>query len=231
MCDAIRPTTPTSSPRARGLVAVVLVGGMLLAACGGGSGNPGIAAVASTTTTAAPAGATAPTPSGSSTATGGSAGGAHGSATSAAVQAGVLAFSKCMRASGVPNFPDPRPGGGLLISTGDGIDASSPAFKTAQAKCGKLMPGGAPPAPGAQTHPAPQVLSQMLKVAGCMRGHGVADFPDPRTSVPSNIRAALGGPGTVSVIDGVVFVLPARIEQSPLFVHAAKVCAFPLRHR
>jgi hypothetical protein len=56
----------------------------------------------------------------------------------------ALKFSKCMRANGVPNFPDPtfnNSGGGakLQIGSGSGIDPNSPQFQAAQAKCGKEL--------------------------------------------------------------------------------------------
>jgi hypothetical protein len=132
-----------------------------------------------------------------------------------------------MRSNGIPNFPDPTPGGGLFFQRGAGIDPSSPAFKAAQAKCRKLLPGGGPPGPGTQTNPSPQALAQMVKVAQCMRRHGISNFPDPRTSVPSN----LAGARMISIIDGVVLVFPATIdEQSPLFTRAAAACNFPLHN-
>jgi len=147
------------------------------------------------------------------------------------MQSEALAFSKCMRANGLPSFPDPQPGGGFLFQRGTGVDPSSPRFKAAQAKCLKLQPGGRPLAPGTQTHPSAQELGQMVKVAQCMRRHGIYDFPDPRTSIPSNPRAVLGGNGVISDIDGVVLVFPARIdEQSQAFTRAATTCNFPLHN-
>jgi len=134
-----------------------------------------------------------------------------------------------MRANGVPNFPDPKAGGGFVFQTGTGVNPSSPVFEAAQAKCQKLVPSG--PRPGAQTHPSPQALTQMVNVAECMRRHGIYNFPDPRTSVPSNPRAAVGGNGVISDIDGVILVFPGTIdEQSPAFTRAAAVCKFPLHN-
>lgn len=98
-------------------------------------------------------------------------------------------------------------------------------FKAAQAKCLHLLPGGGPPGPGTATHPSAQALAQMLKIAECMRRHGISEFPDPRTSVPSN----LAGVSVISDIDGVILVFPSTIdEQSPAFVRAAAACDFPL---
>jgi hypothetical protein len=203
------------SPARKNLrVAVLATVAVLLAGCGGGSSsNGGVAHLGSSAR--------------SSTAT--SDGGA--SPGSSAPEAAALAFSKCMRASGVPNFPDPKPGGGFLFHQGAGIDPSSPAFEAAQAKCQKLMPAGAL-APGSTTQPSAQTVAHYLAVAQCMRRHGISDFPDPRTSVPSNLRAALGGrSGVISDIEGVILVFPGTIdEQSPAFTQAAAACAFPLHN-
>ena len=145
------------------------------------------------------------------------------------MQQDALKYAECMRSSGVPTFPDPSPGGGFVFQTGSGVDRSSPAFKSAQAKCQKLMPGIGP-APGATTHPSARWLAHMVQVAECMRRHGVPDFPEPRTSIPSNPFPA-GSPGVISDIQGVILVIPGSIDmQSPLFTRAAAVCAFPLHN-
>jgi hypothetical protein len=53
----------------------------------------------------------------------------------------MLAYAQCMRDSGVPNFPDPKPGEGINID-GDVLDLNSPAFKAAEQACASLGPGG-----------------------------------------------------------------------------------------
>jgi hypothetical protein len=65
-----------------------------------------------------------------------------GAAPSAAQRAGAqvtqLKFSRCMRAHGVPDFPDPPSGSGGgygLIFGGGGIDPAAPLFRTAQRSC------------------------------------------------------------------------------------------------
>ena len=57
---------------------------------------------------------------------------------SAATKAGVLKFAECMRAHGVPNFPDPKfpAGAGIAIEGPPGVAANSPAFEHAQQVCG-----------------------------------------------------------------------------------------------
>ena len=239
MQHTIHPTRSTRSPRARLLAAAALVSGILVAGCGGSSHGPSVATVGNTSTstsTAASAGARTAshshtaTTSQSSTTTGGDAASSN-PPSQAALDSQALAYARCMRASGVPAFPDPKPGGGFVFQRSAGLDPSSPVFIAAQAKCQKLSPVRGL-APGTQTHPTSQALAQMVKVAECMRRHGISNFPDPRTSIPSNLRAALhGGPGVISNIDGVVLVFPSTIdEQSPLFTHSAAACNFPLHN-
>jgi hypothetical protein len=203
------------APRRVNLSAVVLASAALLAAgCGGGSVNPGVARLSSGTSSA-----------GTSNAATGS--GATGPG-SGSPEAAALAFAGCMRANGVPHFPDPQAGGGFLFHTGAGADPSSPAFKAAQAKCKKFLP----PGPGSGSPPSAKTLAHYLTVARCMRQHGVPEFPDPRTTAPSNPRAALGsGGGVISDIEGVIFVFQGTIDQqSPAFTRAAAACAFPLHN-
>ncbi len=238
MSDHNHPQTLTHSTKARLLAAAALLSVVLIAGCGGSSGSPSVANVASSSTsTSSAAGAGAATASGSSSATSsrsssatGSGAAGSGPSSPGALDSEALAFSKCMRANGVPDFPDPNAGGGFVFQQGAGVNPSSPLFEAAQAKCQKLMPMDGL-TPGTQTHPSPQALTQMVHVAQCMRRHGITNFPDPRTSIPSNPRAAVGGNGVISNIDGVVLVFPGTIdEQSPAFSRAAAVCRFPLHN-
>ena len=191
--------------------------GLLGSGCGG-SNSPSIASVATTTSNS----------SANSTNGSGNAAGSGSPPSQTQLQQDALKYARCMRANGVPNFPDPSSGGGFVFQAGSGVDPSSPAFQAARAKCQKLVPGG--PAPGSTTHPSAQWLAHMVKVAQCMRGHGITDFPDPRTSVPSNPFPG-GGTGVISDIDGVIFVFPATIDtQSPMFTRAAAACQFPLHN-
>jgi hypothetical protein len=83
------------------------------------------------------------------------------------------AFAACMRANGVPDFPDPQPGKGPALPP-ELVD--SPQFKTAEKGCKQYQPS----APAKQ--PAPDdswPISDKLKYATCMRDNGVPSFPDP----------------------------------------------------
>jgi hypothetical protein len=70
----------------------------------------------------------------------------------ARMQQQLLAFSACMRAHGIKDFPDPS-GGGLRIQVhpGSDLDPNNPQFQRAQTACqghlpGKMLPPGRPPA-------------------------------------------------------------------------------------
>jgi hypothetical protein len=196
--------------RAGLLAAAALLCGVLGAGCGGGS-NPAVARLRGASTT------------GSDAAAGGDAAGS-GAPSAGALGSAALAYAKCMRASGVPGFPDPNASGGFLFHAGARI-VTSPAFKAAQAKCRRFMP----PGPGSGPPPSQQTLAHFLKVAQCMRRHGVYDFPDPRSSVPSNPFGS--GAGVISDIEGVILVFPSTIDQqSSTFTRAAAACAFPLHN-
>jgi len=49
----------------------------------------------------------------------------------------LLRYAKCMRAHGVTDFPDPKPGGGIQIqsSPGSDLDQNSPVYKAADRAC------------------------------------------------------------------------------------------------
>lgn len=108
-------------------------------------------------------------------------------------------FAKCMRSNGVPNFQEPKPGGTGEVPIGASPTARS--FKTAERKCQKFMSGGG--LPGSGEAPSPQTLAHYLKIAQCMRRHGVSGFPDPTTSMPSKPPA---GGGEISDIEGAILV-------------------------
>jgi hypothetical protein len=133
----------------------------------------------------------------------------------------ALAFSQCMRAHGVPNFPDPHTtsrGVGFHIGPNSGINPQAPAFRSAQTSCNHLLPGGGPSS-GA---PSPQTMAHFLTVAECMRAHGISGFPDPTTKLPSGSA----GSGVMD-INGVVLAFPSSINpQSPAFQTAAAACHF-----
>lgn len=143
----------------------------------------------------------------------------NSSASAAAGQG--LQYSQCMRAHGVPNFPDPSgSGGGIQIKIGSGVNPSSPAFEAAQNACQKLLPGGGP----TSGHPSEQVKQQMLGISTCMRAHGISGFPDPTTGQPP---APGSGYSIVLGRNGVFLAVPSSVNvASPAFKQAATACGF-----
>ena len=94
----------------------------------------------------------------------------------------AFAYARCIRAHGVPAFPDPQvtttPGS---VGIRQGVPAAaglSPAFPAAQKACRGIVP--APQNGGSDDQgPHKQVL---LAFAHCLRTHGVTGFPDPTAS-------------------------------------------------
>ena len=124
-------------------------------------------------------------------------------------------FATCMRANGVPNMPDSG-----QITSGSGINPSSPAVQRAQNTCKSRLPGGRPP-----TQASEQQKQQLLAISECMREHGVTGFPDPITATgpPSN-------PQDYSIAQGIGnlwLLAPKTINvNSPAVRQAANTCKF-----
>jgi hypothetical protein len=125
----------------------------------------------------------------------------------AAANSADVAFSNCVRTHGVPNFPDLTggSGGGLRIQqnqtsgsgssmTVNGVPVSAPAFQAAQRVCQKYLPK---PKPVTATQVS-NIRAAALKMAQCMRTHGVPNFPDPtvQTSPGGGIGIRITGAGS-----------------------------------
>ena len=126
-----------------------------------------------------------------------------GSSTSTAYQK-ALAYAQCIRAHGIPDYPDPNSKGQFVIQNGASAPPSvSPAVASAAATaCQKLLP---PSMALGSSKASPGSNAQALKFSECMRSHGEPDFPDP---------AANGS-----------FTLPAGMNaESPQFQKAANAC-------
>jgi hypothetical protein len=102
----------------------------------------------------------------------------------------AVAFSQCMRARGVPNYPDPGSNGVLPKTSAQLLRVSSAQFNGAERGCQHLLPttGAALTASSLQqcylAGVCPQALVQHAVTAGrsfsrCMRAHGVPNWPDP----------------------------------------------------
>jgi hypothetical protein len=86
----------------------------------------------------------------------------------------ALAYARCMRAHGVPDFPDPNSNGQFNV---DPHSVSSQETAANQA-CHHLLNAGRQANAAQQQH----MLGQLVKYAQCMRAHGVPNFPDPQTT-------------------------------------------------
>ncbi|MEO3972411.1 hypothetical protein [Streptomyces sp. CAU 1734] len=96
------------------------------------------------------------------------------SANSAFDQA--LVFADCMRAEGVPDFPDPQQAdGGVRMNAGD-VDTNSPQFQGAMEACRDKAPQAQQ---GQEQGGKPLDPTKVAAWAECIRGNGVPKFPDP----------------------------------------------------
>jgi hypothetical protein len=160
------------------LVGVVVGGALLVSGCGPGAPAASVARLPTTTTA-------------------GSAKGQGDNKSSG--NDNQLAYARCMRAHGVPDFPDPNSQRGFTLQGGQEGDLGpdSPAFQQANEDCQQLTPVS-----GVGHGPTPaqiaQAQAQALKFSQCMRSHGLADFPDPEfhaggEGISISIK---GGPGS-----------------------------------
>lgn len=143
---------PVAAMRCRrgGLLALLAAAAVLAAGCG----------------PSAPHTAVASAPTGSSA-----------SASAAGVK-DPLAFARCMRANGLPDFPDPDTNGANHAGGGGQsgpVDPHSTAFQRAQQKCRQYL---GPPVVSRNEQGVWSVADK-LKYAACMRQHGLPDFKDP----------------------------------------------------
>jgi hypothetical protein len=183
---------------------VALLAAALLAGCGAGSSG----STRTSTATAAPLTTAAARTANSGTTAATSATGTARPPT----QPSMLAFAKCMRAHGVPNYPDPRPLGQIppthttepAPSGGFTANPDSPAYQTASNDCRPL----ADASPVTQTQ-SNQLVAGQLRFAVCMRGHGVPGFPDPTST------GEIGDDGAISGVN----------QSSPAFEGAEKTCS------
>jgi hypothetical protein len=145
------------------VASVVAVAAFSLFAAGcGGAGSPRVASVASTTT-----GATMTTQN---------------------RHAVVVAFSRCMRSNGVPNFPDPSAvDPQALKAIAQHLAASNPRFESATRACNHLLPNGGSSAQET-AHQQAVRLADELSFARCMRDHGVSRFPDPNAQTGLSVE-------------------------------------------
>lgn len=134
---------------------------------------------------------------------------AHNTSSSApsAHQNDAVAFARCMRSAGVPNWPDPTSSGAFdksKITTRE-LGAATSQVQAAQSACHHLLPNGGNGPNAARVR---QMKARGLRFARCMRSHGVPNLPDP------GIDGRIPDPESVGIDQG-----------SPKFEAANQACA------
>jgi hypothetical protein len=122
-----------------------------------------------------------------------SAGSSDSPSSSASGSAQLVAFSQCMRSDGVPSYPDPSVAGGVATLPKESaqlLGVSSAQYSAAERSCQHLLPTGGGVLTASSLRQCylalvcPQALVQHAvtagrQFAGCMRSHGVPNWPDP----------------------------------------------------
>jgi hypothetical protein len=125
----------------------------------------------------------------------------------------LIKFSACIRAHGLPNFPDPQseaagggyPSGSLnpyidMSSTGVQIGAGptsdyTPQFQAAEKHCTSIALASGFIETQAQNQ---QIIKQEIAAVDCMRKHGVPNMPDPTAqgamNLPPGFNIDIGSP-------------------------------------
>ena len=83
--------------------------------------------------------------------------------------------------------------------------------------------------PGTPTGASAQTMTQWRTIAGCMRAHGIATFPEPSNRVP---RVGFGNRAISMLSDrnGAILAFPASLDtQSPAFLRASGRCGYTTR--
>lgn len=134
-----------------------------------------------------------------------------------------IAFSRCMRANGVTDFPDPTPGKGFGFQLSP-TTMASPRFQAAQTKCQKFMPASPLTA---HAPPSKQTMAKLLRIATCMRAHGIHQFPDPLYAAPKHLPSP-GKYQEITNFDGATLLFPANMDlQAPAYRQALTACGAP----
>ena len=148
------------SPRRRATTPVIgaFLFALIAAACSSSPKSPGVAGGDRPSTTAQA--------------------GRAGSPSSDAL-AQMMAYAKCMRGHGIADFPDPTPnpggpGGSFNFNATGDLSPTSSAYQSANRACQALLPNG-----GQIRAPSAKRLAAEVRLAACMRTHGVPEFPDP----------------------------------------------------
>jgi hypothetical protein len=133
--------------------------------------------------------------SGANTGSGASSASASRADTQATKREKGVKFAECVRAHGVPHFPDPDATGNFNF----GVDVSAATFTAAVNACKALQPPGT-----LSAHRSASQQSAALRFAACVRANGVPDFPDPVNGQPlinTYLIPSANRPGGMSILN------------------------------
>jgi hypothetical protein len=133
----------------------------------------------------------------------------------------VVAFSRCVRSHGLPNFPDLSTQ--TRKPTPQQLGVSESRFQTAVGACDHLLPNGGESQQTVQQNRAR--LGDELSFARCMRGHGVTRFPDPTADAGLTVEMVqaqgidVRSPAVLRVVQACLpashgALTPARVRQA-----------------
>ena len=108
----------------------------------------------------------------------GSAGGGPATAVQQQARAVWLDYARCVRSHGFPDFPDPQVDSHGQANLGNSTQAKTIGHQV-QGACGSIL-SRLPAAALNQTPVTAASLHAEVLFAGCMRQHGLPDWPDPR---------------------------------------------------
>jgi hypothetical protein len=167
------------SPRPSVALALVALIGLISAGCG--SNEPSETGAASSSGSASTAG------------TAGNSG--TGGSKKLTDQDKAVKFAECIRAHGVPDFPDANAKGEFVY----GVSVSPAVWTKAVDACRDLQPPGA-----LSAKRSPEQQSASLRFAQCIRDNGVEDFPDPVNGEPlvdTNQIPSANRPGGMTILN------------------------------
>jgi hypothetical protein len=157
-----------------------------------------------------------------------------------ATYAQTLAFAKCMRANGVPNFPNPDRQGNfnpanpeVQAMEGDGASQQGPHTispqRTVLMLCRSVLPNAGT---GLTLEQIQQITQQNLSIAvraaHCMRAHGITNFPDPTASNQQEAGGVSWQPVISAIQDGLVSTSTPSYEAAFMTCNGGKVAGGPI---
>jgi hypothetical protein len=138
-------------------------------------------------------------------------------------EARTVAYARCMRDHGVPVGTNGN-GHGAVVVGGFRTSPESPTFQKAQDACKNLLPDRG--LPGEGPPPSETTFDRLVNIARCMRQHGIAEFPDPRATRPTDLSP--GRYREITDYDGAILLFPSSLNlEAPAYRKALTACGAP----